>query len=291
MSEDNNNFYLSIKHIINETLIRDVVIFGFLFLLVITQVWENISLLLFPLIAFGFSVFFRIINTNKWRTKFDDNYIIYNPLGLEKKNANRLFFSSLFQLILIFWIGAESLYNPLIVNRYFPYFNSIFIFLYTFGFFWIFIDLWNHSKIEIIFRGINTEETKKYNSIVSYLKLEIYKLIAIINFIVFIILNLLNTVLIITVNQVPILSIDLNLPGTGSSGSEPMIVSSIIYLILVISPAFAVISLILIYRDVNDFNREELNKIINPLPKNIQIIIIENLRALNNKIKEQLNIE
>ena len=71
MSEDNNNnFYLSIKDLINETLGRDLIIFSFLFLLVITQVWENISLLLFPLITFAFSVFFRIVNTNKWRTEF-----------------------------------------------------------------------------------------------------------------------------------------------------------------------------------------------------------------------------
>ncbi|GAI87830.1 unnamed protein product [marine sediment metagenome] len=128
MSEDNNNFYLTIKDLINETLIRDLVIFSFLFLLVITQVWENITLLLFPLVTFAFSIFFRIININKWRTEFENPTIAYNPLGLEKKHANRLFFTALFQLILIFWLGAESLYNPHIIDSYFPYFSGLLIF-------------------------------------------------------------------------------------------------------------------------------------------------------------------
>jgi len=292
MSEDNNNnFYLSIKDLINETLGRDLIIFSFLFLLVITQVWENISLLLFPLITFAFSVFFRIVNTNKWRTEFEERPIIYNPIGLEKKHANRLFFCALFQLILLFWIGAESLYNPHIVDQYFLYFNLLFIFLYTFGFFWIFIDLWKHSKVEIILSGINKENPKTYDSIISFLKIKNFRLIALINLSVFIALNILNSILSITPNQDPLFRIQLNLPGTGSGGSDPMTTSSLIYFILLISPLFAVISLILTYRDVNNFNKEELDKILEPLPKNIQIIIIEHLKALDKKIKDQLNIE
>ena len=292
MSEDNNNnFYLSIKDLINETLGRDLIIFSFLFLLVITQVWENISLLLFPLISFAFSVFFRIVNTNKWRTEFEERPIIYNPIGLEKKHANRLFFSALFQLILLFWIGAESLYNPHIVDQYFLYFNLLFIFLYTFGFFWIFIDLWKHSKVEIILSGINKENPKTYDSVISFLKIKNFRLIALINLSVFIALNILNSILTITSNQDPLFRIQLNLPGTGSGGSYPMTTSSLIYFILLISPLFAVISLILTYRDVNNFSKEELDKILEPLPKNIQIIIIEHLKALDKKIKDQLNIE
>lgn len=292
MSEDNNNnFYLSIKDLINETLGRDLIIFSFLFLLVITQVWENISLLLFPLISFAFSVFFRIVNTNKWRTEFEERPIIYNPIGLEKKHANRLFFCALFQLILLFWIGAESLYNPHIVDQYFLYFNLLFIFLYTFGFFWIFIDLWKHSKVEIILSGINKENPKTYDSVISFLKIKNFRLIALINLSVFIALNILNSILTITSNQDPLFRIQLNLPGTGSGGSYPMTTSSLIYFILLISPLFAVISLILTYRDVNNFSKEELDKILEPLPKNIQIIIIEHLKALDKKIKDQLNIE
>ncbi|MFX1291551.1 MAG: hypothetical protein ACFFAG_11395 [Promethearchaeota archaeon] len=291
MSEVNNNFYISIKDLFNETIIRDLIIFSFLFLLIITQVWENISLLLFPLISFAFSIFFRIVNTNKWRTEFEEKPIIYNPLGLEKKHANRLFFSALFQLILLFWIGGESLYNPHIVEDYFPYFNLLFIFLYTFGFLWIFVDLWKYSKVEINLNTINKENPKTYDSIVSFLRLKNYRLIAIINLFVFIALNILNFILIITFNQNTIFIIHLNLPGTGIAGSDPMTNSSLIYFILLISPLIAIISLILTYRDVSNFSKEELEKILKSLPENIQIIILEHLKALDNKIKDQLNIE
>jgi len=110
MSEHNiKEFFLPFRNLIRESLIRDIIIFTFIFILTNTQGWDGIFLILFPLITFGFSLFFRIINTNKWRTEFENSLIIYNPLGLESKHANRLFFSALFQLILIFWIGAESL--------------------------------------------------------------------------------------------------------------------------------------------------------------------------------------
>jgi len=291
MSEDSDNFYLTIRDLINETLIRDLVIFSFLFLLVITQVWENITLLLFPLVTFAFSIFFRIININKWRTEFENPTIAYNPLGLEKKHANRLFFTALFQLILIFWLGAESLYNPHIIDSYFPYFNGLFIFLYTFGYFWIFIDLWKHSRIDIIFGGIKIKETKTRDSILSYLKIKHFRLIVLVNFSIFIVLNILNFILILTLGQNPLFKVNLNLPGTGSAGSDPLAISSIIYLIFIISPLFACISLILNYREVNDFSRKDLEQILKPLPKGIQIVILENLKALNNKTRDQLNIE
>ncbi|MFX1530177.1 MAG: hypothetical protein ACFFBC_03605 [Promethearchaeota archaeon] len=291
MSEDNNNFYLSIKDLVNESLVRDLIIFSFLFLLVITQIWDNISLLIYPLITFAFSIFFRIVNTNKWRTEFDERPIIYNPIGLEKLHANRLFFSALFQLILIFWIGAESLYNPHIVDKYFSYFNGLFIFLYTFGFLWIFVDLWKYSKVEIKIREFNKENPKNYDSIVSFLKVKNFKLIVLTNLILFVILNILNSLLILVLKDDSPFIFQLNLPGTGSAGSDPMNISFLTYFILLISPLSAIISLILTYRDVSNFSIEDLNKILTPLPKNIQTIIIEHLKALDNKLEDQLNIE
>ena len=185
MSKDQNEngFRLSIKHLINESLLRDLVFFCFFFLVIISQTWEDITLLLFPLISFGFSLFFRIINVNKWRTEFENSAVVYNPLGLEKKHANRLFFSTLFQLILLFWIGAESLYNPHLVEGYFIYFNILFGFFFTFGFFWIFTDLWKYSRIEIIESQNKSEgpnNTEK--AVLSYLKLKKFKFIVLTNF-------------------------------------------------------------------------------------------------------------
>ena len=120
--KNNNNHYLSLKDMISESLLRDSILFTFLFLLILTQWWENILLLLFPLFTFTFSLFFRILSSNKLKTEFNNSLIIYNPLGLERKSANRFFYCTLFQLILLFWIGGESLYNSHIVQNYFSFF-------------------------------------------------------------------------------------------------------------------------------------------------------------------------
>jgi hypothetical protein len=293
MNEKNNNHHLSFKDLISESLIRDLILFIFIFLLIISQVWDNIFLLLFPSITFIFSLFFRILSTNKKRTEFTNSFIIYTPMGLEGKNANRLFFSSLFQLILIFWLGAESLYNAHLIEGYYPYFIGILIFWYTFVFFWIFIDLWKYSRIEIItdaFEGrdpfhIDSGISGDLKNIVSFLKLKNFKLISLISLSVFIILNILNIITILLRN---IFSngIRLVLPG-----SQLIILPYFFYGIIIIQPILTIFILISSFKMINTFNREKLNEIIKPLPKNIQIKIIENLKALNHKIKEQLKSE
>jgi len=300
MSEDNiEEFYLPIRDLVKESLIRDIIIFTFIFVLINTQGWDNIFLLLFPIITFGFSLFFRIINTNKWRTEFESTSIIYNPFGLEKKHANRLFFSALFQLILLFWIGAESLYHPHLVEGYFLYFSLLFFFLFSFGFFWIFIDLWKHSRIEIIpDKKLNrnslkhkSNESTYGNVVLSFLSVKNFRMLSLSNLVVFIVLNILNLLFSILILTNTTLGSPLILPGTGSMGSAPLTVSALFYILLIVSPLLTTVSLIFNYREVNKFNREDLDKIIKNFPPNVQIQIVENLKGLNEKIKEQLKIE
>ena len=301
MNDDNNNkdYFLSLKDLFSEILLRDLVLFMFLFLLIISQIWDNMVLLLFPLISFIFSLFFRMINTNKWRTEFENSWILYSPLGLEKKHANRLFFSTVFQLILIFWIGAESLYNPHLITDYFPYFTGIFVFSFTFGFSWIFIDLWKNARIEVIFQG--TEHKKPHctehqtsmdiNNVISFLKVQYYTWISIANFLVFVLFNVINIIFIILLNLNIVSGMELNLPGTGSEGSEPIIIPHFILATLITSPVLTIIFLTFIYKSINNFSNEKLNQILESLPKSLQIKIIENLKAMNNKIKKQLKFE
>lgn len=290
MNEKNNKKqYLSLKDIISESFLRDLILFTFLFLLIITQAWDNILLLLFPLITYTFSLFFRILGTNKKRTQFGNSLIIYNPLGIEGNNANRLFFSSIFQLILIFWIGAESLYNPLLVNGYLLFFKGFLIFFYTFAFFWIFIDIWKYTKLEIltdtIEAGIDSQYARDLGNIISFLKLKNFRLTSLINFFVFIILNIFNLIFNLLINNLSF-GIQFYLPG-----SQLITLSYFSLVILIIPPVLSLILLISNYKAVNNFSREKLDSIIEPLPRNIQIKIIENLKALNNKIKKQLNSE
>jgi len=301
MNDDKNkeNYFLSFIDIINESLIRDLILFSFLFILVITQVWDSIFLLLFPLITFSFSLFFRVINTNKWRTEFDNNPIIYNPLGLEKKHANRLFFSALIQLLLIFWIGNESLYHPHLITEYIPYFTILFVFSYTFGFFWIFLDFWKYSKIEIItrsndpksFQDFEKEFSRDLSKVISFLKMKEFMIISIVNFSVLVVLNLVNLISTILIQNDFHLRLELNLPGTRSQGSIPIPLPLSFYGFLIIPPMLTIIFLIFNYKFINNFNIENLREILESLPKTIQIKVFENLKTLNKKIEEHLKIE
>ena len=290
-----NNYYLKLKDIYSESLLRDLILFFFLFLLVVAQNWDNILLLLFPLITFGFAIFFKMIDIIKKRSEVENSQIIYNPLGNERKHANRLTFCALLQLILLFWFGAESLYHPQLVDDYLIYFIPIFVFFYTFGFYWIFLDLWKYSRIEIITNGIeiNTDQrvSKNLDNVISFLKLKNFKIISLINFLVFLILNLLNILftILIVLNFMP--GIKYTLPGTGIEGSDPISISIFIYGIIGISPSLSIIFLLLNYRNINDINKEKFNNVLNTLPKDVQNKIIENLITLNKKLKFKLRLE
>ncbi|MFX1314365.1 MAG: hypothetical protein ACFE9T_00745 [Promethearchaeota archaeon] len=295
-SEDN---HLSIKEIFNEALLRDLLLFGLLYVLIITQIWENIFLFLFPLISFAFSIFFRIININKWRTEFTNGSIIYNPFGSERNYANRLAFSSFIQLILLYWLGSESLHNPHLADDYFIYFNILFIFTYSFGFYWIFIDLWKFSKVEIIFKNLKMKNSQikdtnislNLNNVISHFKINKFKLISIGSTLNFLLLNILNLIFLAMYYNNLFIGLEYKLPGTGSEGSEPISLSFLTFAILIISPTLTALFLVSIYRDIKSINTDKLTEILKTLPYNIQIQIMENLKALNSKIKEKMKIE
>ncbi|MFX1419526.1 MAG: hypothetical protein ACFE9N_11460 [Promethearchaeota archaeon] len=294
MKEENNkHYYLSIKDLFSEVLLRDIILFTFLFVLVVAQQWNYILLLLFPLVTFTFSIFFRILSTNKRRTEFKNSIILYNPLGLERIYANRLFFCTIFQLILIFWLGTESLYNPHIVNWYVMFFIGVLIFIYTFSFYWVFIDLWKYSKIEIMKKNseknltqdINSQLSSDLRDLISFLNPKNFRIVSITSLLVFVSLNILNLIIILFINTGSI-GIKIMLPG-----HQTITISYMFYGFLTISPSLTIILLIYIYKVVNNFSVEKIYEFIKPFPRKIQIKLIENLKTLNNKIREQLKSE
>ena len=297
---DDNN-YLPLHELFSESLIRDLVLFCLLFLLVIAQIWADIFLLLFPLITFAFSLFFHMISVNKWRVEFDGSPIVYNPLGLEKKHAHRFGFCAILQLILLFWIGAESFYHPQLIDNYTILFLIIFVFLYTFAFYWIFIDLWKYSRIYIIFDrlNINTRDKKHdkisddIDSIISFLQLKSFSRISYISLILFLIINGINAFIVVVGNfnvLVP-LEFQYNLPGTGIESSQPLNLSVFMYIALILPPIITAFLLTIAFHNVNNINRERLNSVLKNLPQNIKINVLENLKALNKRFKEELKLE
>ena len=296
MSENNSDEnYLLLRELLNETLLRDIIIFIILYLFILAQSWENLFLLLFPIITFAYSVFFRIINTNKWRTTSNSTQITYNPIGLEKKHANRLFFTAILQLILLFWIGAESYYHPQLIQYYDLFFNIIFNFLYTFGFYWILIDVWNHSKIVIRLKN-NKLSTQAQNNtllksdldkVISHLKLKSFKIVSIVNLSTFIFLNVLNISFTLFIDNT-FSRFSYYLPGTGIEGSLPLNISIISFLIVIISPLIASFLLIFIYKDLNNIDHANLENLMKELPEENRKNMIENLTKINKKFYRDL---
>ena len=146
----------------------------------------------------------------------------------------------------------------------------------------------NLNKEILIQKSIHSITSK---GVLSSLGVKNFRMISILNFLGIIVLNILNSIITILIINIPSFGIPLNLPGTGIMGSESLKVSSLFHILLIISPLLTSASLILIYREVNKFNQEDLDKIIKNFPPNVKIQIIENLKELNEKIKKQMKIE
>jgi len=272
--------FLPLRKLLNEPLLRDLIIFVVFYLFILAQSWKNIFLTLFPIITYAFSLFFRLINANKWRLSQYDNTIIYNPLGLEKKHANRLIFASTLQLIILFWIGGESYYHPQLIQTYDFYFNLIFNFVYTFGFYWILIDSWKYSKITI-----ETKKTIEGNSGISvnHLTFNDFKLIYLLNLCIFILLNLVNLGTVIQMEFNDFLGISYLLPGTGVESSLPLKISAVSLMIIVISPMLTIVLFYLMYKRTSSINSSELMDKLQLLPESDQNKIEETLKNINQK--------
>ncbi|MHA1458694.1 MAG: hypothetical protein ACTSQR_03420 [Promethearchaeota archaeon] len=273
--------FLLLRELLNESLLRDLIIFIVFYLFILAQSWENIFLLLYPIITYAFSLFFRLINANKWRLSIYDNTITYNPLGLEKKHANRMFFTALLQLILLFWIGSESYYHPQLIQTYDLFFNILFNFIYTFGFYWILIDIWKYSKITIKIRG--STEGDSGTLVNNRLNLKNFKLIYLVNLSTFITLNILNLLIVISTESNGSLGIIYILPGTGIESSLPLKISVSSFLTIIISPLIAILLFYLIYKKISNINHSELIEKLQLLPESQQNNVIETLKKINQK--------
>jgi len=289
MSEKNTKEeFLLLRELLNESLLRDLIIFVIFYLFILAQSWNNIFLLLFPVITYTFSLFFRLINANKWRLSVYDGTITYNPLGSEKKHANRLFFSAVLQLILLFWIGGESYYHPQLIQTYDFFFNILFNFIYTFGFYWILIDIWKYSKITIETRS---DIEGNFEIILNHLNLKNFKLLYLLNLFTFILLNILNLGITILTETNGFLEIIYTLPGTGIEGSLPLKSSVSSFLIIIISPLIAILLFCLIYKKISTINPSELIEKLQLLPESKQNNIIETLKNINNKYYRDFSSE
>jgi len=280
--------FLLLRELLNESLLRDLIIFVVFFLFILAQSWKNIFLLLFPVITYAFSLFFRLINANKWRLSIYDNTITYNPLGLEKKHANRLIFTALLQLILLFWIGGESYYHPQLIQTYDFFFNILFNFIYTFGFYWILIDIWKYAEITIKISNYIEGDSE---IILNRLNHKKFKLIYLTNLLTFILLNILNLGIAILTETNGFFGIMYILPGTGIESSLPLEISVSSYLIIALSPLIAILLFYLMYNKISNIYLSELVDKLQLLPEIKKNNIIETLKSINHKYYRDFSSE
>ena len=215
----------------------------------------------------------------------DTDIIVYNPLGLEKKHANRLNFSTLVQLILLFWIGAESIYHPQLIQTYGLFFSLLFPLFYNFGFYWILIDVWKYAKIAIRLEKINKDKT------ISILNIRRFKVISLVNLITFILLNVLNIFFGLLIENDILLGFSYYLPGTGIENSSPLTLSILPLIIIWLSPILASVLLFLIYKDLNSIKQADFIDFIKELPEEIRKQLNDNLSKINTKFKYDLDTE
>lgn len=290
MSENNtNHIELLLREVLNEALLRDLFLFIILYIFILAQGWGSLLLLLYPIISFSFALFFRIIGTNKKRLIDDNNLVYYNPMGIENKNANRLVFVSQLQLILLFWIGAESIYHPQLIDDFSLYFNIAYFLIYSFGFFWIFIGIWSNCKIVVDLNELEETNLEEKKQVISELKFNRIKFISYLNIFVFVLLNLINAIFILLIDLGINISFTEILPGTGIEDSEPLYLPYSVLLILISFPLIAGILTKVVYDEVSCLSKAEVISKINSLPAEIQTQIIENLKSINRKsLKERL---
>ena len=291
MSQESvENHYLKLREALNEPLLRDVILFLVLYLFILTQNWQNIILLSFPMISFGFSLYFRILSTNKKRIYFSESQLIYNPIGSEKVYANRLVFISILELILLFWIGAESIYHPQLIKEYDFYFSILFGFIYSFGFFWLFIDLWENSKIAVKLPAESSNMQQSMDIVLSKLNMKKFRLISLLNFALFLLCNVVNIIFQFLLETSGSLGIEVYLPGTGIESSEPLHISFMFFVIMITFPLVCVLSLLLVYKEVMTFNKLDLVEFLNRIPLEDRQPIIDNLKSLTKKNQDLLEI-
>ena len=271
MKENNpNEESLLLREVFNENLVRDIILFLSTFLFIISQEWNNILLFIFPLICFTFSIFFKIIATNRYRLIQVSN-LSYYPLGSEKKNSSRLFFASMFLAIFILWMGYESYLHPQLIDNFFFYFSILFILIYTFSFLWIFIDIWKYARIKIKF------ENKKITF--STLSKNLYLRIILTEFSIFLILNLLNLFFTLFSNS-DFLSI---FPGLDIGGFNLSPLYVLYFIILIVAPLMAIIDLNIIYRYLHYHDREIIKAKFDTFPQEVQERFMS---QLNQKLKK-----
>ena len=226
----------------NEAFLRELVLFGILFGALILQSWDNLLLLLFPILLCGEAIFFRAFQLGQ-EINYSGFTSPFETLGINKKAADRLEFAGYLTLLVVIIQGYDSLVRPQLVSNLAPYFLEILMATYLLGNYWIFSNLQSgqsYSPKEYGGRSIEGElEFPRGNrpSQAKSVLLKVASYSSILSLAVFAVGTLFNILAFFALT--PALLVDA--PGSILLNGTPIPVSGAFIVVLVIPPLYAIL--------------------------------------------------
>jgi len=287
----------------DEDFTHTLIIIFLIIVLILSENWTNFIIFLFPLISFGFMIYFdtiRILN----KEMYSKSFLRLQPLGDYTNISRRFKFCLYLQSILILFTGAESLYHPQLIDNHFIFYIISIGLIFLFNSYYPFYDLAFYSKIELLidlffnnrndFEIINSElkdneknellnnknnkiiQDSHKNIILSRLKIKdfifIHKIITI-NFLIMMILWILFSF--ISYNY-SIFYFSIELPGSHLLEGQPLKITLFIVVIIIEIPILIIFIIKQIFRYLKNINLKELKELIIKLSKP-QKMVLENL--------------
>ncbi len=282
--------------VLPKNLSLDVLFFTVSILLLLSLSLGTILLLIFPFITFGFAFTIRL-GTNKLHQDYSKNFYPVFHKKLLKTIGTKFSYVTIITIIFTYWISLDSFVFPQLILNHSFFFVIIFMFVFSFPFYWIFAEIWKHYNFNDIFEGIEIDYIPQDNHktvigqldlLLSILKLNKIRKIYLINSLLYVVINIINVLLSIFtfINIVP--GITIILAGTGFESSPPISLpySSIIAAIVI--PLAAITSLVNLKKKVREVSKQKITECINEIPKEIQTKLVDNINRLSNFYEENL---
>lgn len=302
--QDKHNKHLIKTVIKDEKFLRSSLVFLVFYIFILLQKWRSILFLLVPLITYVLFVFFKGIDILKNRTQVQQFNIKFNPIGNEKIIASRLYFCLLLEIIIVFAMGAESLYHPQLIGDYFIYYVIPLILIYIFSMYYPLYDLGFYAKIEIELKnelnsGSETEfevnssdritdsedidsdnenSSMRKKELLTYLNFKKFGSISTMTRICFVILAIgwLLFQMLTILNFFP--GIPVYIPGSVIPQGSPLYISYFVYVCIIAVPIIIYIVINRTHSVISGLDFEELKKIISKFPEHQQQKIIRTLK-------------
>lgn len=230
----------SFRVLFHKDILLKVAIFLGGYVLILSQNWVSLSLILCPVISFGFALFFQIISNNKKITELKKSSIVFSPIGEERTNSNILVICSYLNLALVFIMGLDSFVHPQLIDNYFLLFLTVIVFIYGFGFFFLIIRVLSTGKVLMTPNEksdlINKDPLNNPERVISFVKVGAFKKISIINLAIFAsTLALTLSLSYLTFDDI-LPGLSFYHPGTGLEASQPVSISIMLYIDIMVSP-------------------------------------------------------